>query len=229
MADAACERSVAQRQHLLAAFYRMDSSGRLAATAPQIAESAWESRADRARHGGRGFGQRAGKKGGAHTGPSPVDRAKNGCKRHIIIDADGVPLLVACTPANVRDEVPFLPMLDSMPPVKMPGPGAPRYRPKTVIGDAAYGFQHIIRQVVERRIRPLLAPRATPGHPVTHGSGLGKMRYPVERTISWFANFRRIDKCYERTGAAWQAFNELACCMICFKKLKNISQARLAA
>jgi hypothetical protein len=140
-----------------------------------------------------------------------------------------VPLLMTCTPANVRDDAPFLSMLDSMPPVKMPGPGAPRYKPKTVVGDAGYGFAHIIPQVVERRVRPLLAPRATPGHPVAHGSGLGKVRYVVERTIGWLASFRRISLCYERTGTAWQAFNELACCMICVKKLKQIQWTRLAA
>jgi hypothetical protein len=164
-----------------------------------------------------------------HTGPSPVDRAKNGCKRHLITAVDGVPLLITCTPANVRDDVPFLSMLDSMPPVKMPGPGAPRYKPGSVMGDAAYGFEHIVAQVVERRVLPLLAPRGKPGHPVTHGSGLGRVRYVVERTISWLGNFRRIVQCYERTGSAWQAFNELACCMICIHKLKQIEHTRMAA
>lgn len=120
-------------------------------------------------------------------------------------------------------------MLDAMPSVKMPGPGAPRHKPKAVIGDAAYGFDHIIAQVVERRVRPLLAPRGKPGHPASHGSGLGRVRYVVERTIGWLGNFRRIAQCYERTGRAWQAFNELACCMICSKKLEKITQAKLAA
>jgi len=120
-------------------------------------------------------------------------------------------------------------MLDTMPPVKNSGPGAPRYKPKSVVGDAGYGFDHIIPKVVERRIRPLLAPRGKAGHPVTHGSGLGRVRYVVERTIAWLANFRRINHCYERTGQAWQAFNELACCVICAGKFATISRTRLAA
>jgi hypothetical protein len=138
-------------------------------------------------------------------------------------------LLVTCTPANVRDEIPFLSMLDTMPPVKMPGPGAPRYKPQSVMGDAGYGFEHIIPQVVERRIRPILAPRGKAGYPAAHGSGLGRVRYVVERTIAWLANFRRINHCYERTGQAWQAFNELACCVICAGKLATISETKLAA
>jgi len=33
------------------------------------------------------------------------------------------------------------------------------------------------------------------------------VRYVVERTVAWLSNFRRSAQCYERTGAAWQAFN----------------------
>jgi transposase len=157
-----------------------------------------------------------------------VDRAKNGCKRHVICDPAGVPLLVECTPANVRDEAPFLAMLDALPPVKRPK-GPPRYKPSRAMGDAGYGFAHIIREVVRRRILPLLAPRGKPGKPVTHGSGLGTVRYVVERTIGWLANFRRIAQCYERTGEHWQALNELACCVVCAGKLHTIEHEKMVA
>lgn len=158
-----------------------------------------------------------------------MDRSKNGCKRHVITDAQGIPLLLQCTPANVRDDVPFLSMLDSMPPVKMPR-GPARYKPGVMVGDAGYGFVHIIRQVIERRIVPLLAPRKQRGHPAPiHGSGLGKVRYVVERTVAWLANFRRIVQCYERTGAAWQGFNDLACCLICASKLQELAVQILVA
>lgn len=158
-----------------------------------------------------------------------MDRAKNGCKRHLIGDAAGIPLLVHCTPANVRDDTVFVEMLDALPPVRRAGSGAPRYKPGDAVADAAYGHKGIIRQVVERRIRPLLAPRGTPGHPVEHGSGLGKVRYVIERSLAWLANFRRIAQCYERTGAAWQAFNELACCVICDQRIRKIRNRKMAA
>lgn len=149
----------------------------------------------------------------------------------MITDAHGVPLLIECTPANVRDDVPFVGMLDAMPPVKMPGPGPARYKPNAALGDAGYGFLHIIPQVIERGIAAMLAPRKQPGRvePVVHGSGLGKVRYVVERTVAWLANFRRIVQCYERTGAAWQAFNELACCVICTNKLRKLNEQKMAA
>jgi transposase len=163
------------------------------------------------------------KKAGDHTGPSPVDRRKNGCKRHVITDAGGLPLLLTTTPANVRDEVPFIEMLDTLPPIRMPS-GQLRYRPDAAVGDRGFGFPWIIAQVVQRRIKSLLAERGSP-----HGSGLGKVRYVVERTISWFNGFRRIDHCYERTGPNWQAFNELACCVICANRLHRIAIRKRAA
>jgi transposase len=157
-----------------------------------------------------------------------VDRAKNGCKRHIFIDAAGVPMLIQCTPANVRDDVPFIAMLDSLPPVRKPA-GPPKYKPDAVVGDAGYGFDHIIVQVKDRRIESMLAPRSKPGKPATHGSGLGKVRYFVERTLAWLNNFRRIMHCFERTGPAWQGFNDLACCVINAGKLKKLNRATVAA
>src|SRR6516164_11201976 len=65
-------------------------------------------------------------------------------------------------------------------------------------------------------IKPLLAPlsKARP-----HGSGLGKTRYVVERTLSWFGNFRRLKLCYERCGTHFQAFHELAAAILCSNRL----------
>ena len=42
--------------------------------------------------------------GGEHTGPNPTDRAKAGCKRHLLSDGYGIPLVVTVGPANHRDE-----------------------------------------------------------------------------------------------------------------------------
>jgi transposase len=152
-----------------------------------------------------------------------VDRRKNGSKRHVIGDAEGTPLILCTTPANVRDEVPFVAMLDSLPPVRMPS-GHVRYLPGEAAGDRAYGFTWIVAEVAARRIGSLLAARGSP-----HGSGLGTVRYVIERTMSWLGSFRRIDCCYERTGSHWQAFNELACCVICANKLRKLNRQKMAA
>lgn len=98
----------------------------------------------------------------------------------------------------------------------LPGPvGRPRTRPAVLQGDAGYGFPHTIADVRRRGIRPLLKPRGTGDS----GTGLGKTRYVVERTLAWFNHFRRLRVCYERTAAHVQAFHHLAAALICAKRL----------
>jgi transposase len=136
----------------------------------------------------------------------------------VISDKEGLPLVVATTPANVPDQEIFLDMLDCIPPVRMPA-GRPRYKPAAAMGDRAYGTKEIIAQVVQRRIESMLAPRASK----THGSGLGKVRFVIERTLSWMGNYRRLKLCYERTGQHWQAMNELAACVICANRIQKLN------
>lgn len=118
-------------------------------------------------------------------------------------------------PANERDEKRLLPILKSFPPI--PGRrGRPRRKPKALQGDAGYGFPYIIRAVVALHILPLLKPR---GVDKPRRSGLGRTRYVVERTLSWFSNFRRLKLCYERSGKFFEAFHVLAACIILAKRL----------
>jgi transposase len=61
---------------------------------------------------------------------------------------------------------------------------------------------------------PMIAPRGSP-----HGSGLGRTRYVVERTHSWFSRFRRLVQGYERRPEHAQGFHTLAACAICARRL----------
>jgi transposase len=157
--------------------------------------------------------------GGEHTGPNPTDRGKNGCKRHIVTDAEGLPLVVRTGPANQPDAELALEMLDEIPPCAG-ARGRPRRRPKAFQGDAAYGTKEIVREVVERRVKSLLAPYGNSQR--KHGSGLGKTRYVVERTLSWAGNFRRLKLCYERWGEHFQAFHDLAACLLCANRVEAL-------
>ncbi len=147
---------------------------------------------------------------GGHTGPNPTDRAKAGCKRHVLTDAHCIPLAVTTSRANHRDRY-AMPLLLAMPSIPR-RKGRPRKRPFALHGDAGYGSKALRSLVQLFGIRSMLAPL---GGMDKHGSGLGKTRYPVERTLSWFGNFRRIKFCYERNGRHFQAFHELAASILC--------------
>jgi hypothetical protein len=81
-----------------------------------------------------GFESRAGEKGGSETGPSPVDRARNGSKHHLLVDAGGIPLAWTVTGGNRNDVTPLIPLLERIPPVRGTV-GRPRRRPARLAAD----------------------------------------------------------------------------------------------
>ena len=217
VAHAAQGTGVWQRCQLLAQIARLDGVGRLGSSPQPSPECAQQSGPDRSfadRHrqpiGARRFW-------GAHTGPNPTDRAKNGCKRHVVTEAHGLPLAVQVGPANVHDSQPALNLLDQIPPIQG-ARGRPRHRPNVFLGDAAYGTPTNIAGTRQRGVESLLAvPRRE------HGSGLGQLRYVVERTHTWFGFNRRLKLCYEKTEAHFQAFHDLAAALICARRLHNLN------
>lgn len=135
----------------------------------------------------------------------------------MLTDAEGNPLVVQTTPAHVPDQEQLPALLDARPAVQGSG-GRPRRNPEAIIGDRAYGTKAMIAHVEGLGIESLLAPRADD----THGSGLGVLRYVVERTLACFSHFRRLRVCYERWGTHFQAFHDLAAALLVCSRLKSI-------
>jgi transposase len=162
----------------------------------------------------------SGRKRGAHTGPNPTDRGKKGCKRHVLTDRGGVPLVVHTGPANQNDEKRLEGLLRWLPVIPTKA-GTPR-RVLAVLADAAYGVAWLIALIAGLGYRPWLKPRGKAGR--RHGSGLGTKRYVVERTMAWLDNDRRLRVCYERTWGSWQGFHELSACVFCAKRLQAVRE-----
>jgi transposase len=154
--------------------------------------------------------ERAGQKGGELTGPNPTDRGKPGSKRHVLVDANGIPLAFALTPANVHDSTMLEPVLDTVPPIRQCA-GRPRRRPAKLHTDKAYDYPRCRRACRERRIVPRIARRG-----VESSERLGRHRWVAERTLAWLARFRRLALRYERRADIFEAFHHLAAALICF-------------
>jgi transposase len=107
----------------------------------------------------------------------------------------------------------LLPLVDAIPPVRGKR-GRPRRRPRRLYGDRAYDSRRHRREL---RARGIAA--AIPRPKQQHGSGLGKQRWVVERTISWLHQYRRLRVRYERRADIHQAFLQIAGCLICLKLL----------
>ena len=159
--------------------------------------------------------QRAGEKGGSATGPSPVDRARNGSKHHLLVDASGIPLAWTVTGGNRNDVTQLVPLVERVPPVRGKV-GRPRRRPDRVTGDRAYDYPSRRRELRQRGIRSEIARRNT-----EHGSGLGRYRWVVERTFAWLHQFKRLLVRYDRRHDIHEAFLAIGCCLVCFRRLQN--------
>ena len=134
----------------------------------------------------------------------------------MLTDAEGVPLVVRTTAANVNDETQLPALLEGIPAVQGPR-GRPRRKPLAIFGDRAYGTAAMIAMVIAMGLICFLAERGDD----THGSGLGVFRYVVERTLACFSHFRRIRFCYERKGEHFQALHELAACCLVVTRLRS--------
>ena len=119
------------------------------------------------------------------------------------------------TKANEDDRKQLIPMVDAVPPVAGKV-GAPKRRPDYLLADRGYDSDPHRRQLTARGIEPVIARRNT-----DHGSGLGKFRWVVERTISWLHQMRRLRSRWEKRPSMHDAFLKLGCAMICFRLLHS--------
>ena len=76
-------------------------------------------------------------------------------------------------------------------------------------GDRGYDSAAARRWLRTHHIQPLLAGRYT-----AHGSGLGKTRWVIERTLAWLHQFRRLRLRWERRADIHYAFFLLGCILI---------------
>ena len=73
--------------------------------------------------------------GGEWVGKNPTDRGKPGSKRHVVIDANGIPLAVTLSAANVHDSRMLEATVDAIPAIRQCA-GRPRRR---------HGDPHLLR------------------------------------------------------------------------------------
>ena len=155
------------------------------------------------------------KKGGAATGPNPTDRGKPGTKRHVLTDAKGIPLALKLTGANVHDSRMLEAVVDAVPPIRSCW-GPPRKRPSKLHADKAYDHRRCRQALTRRHIQPRIARRG-----IESSQRLGRHRWVVERTLAWFAQFRRLAIRYERRSDIHLAFSTLAAALIVWRFIER--------
>src|SRR4051812_21603966 len=128
-------------------------------------------------------------------------------------------LAVRTAGANASDHTQIIPLVLDFP--KVGGkPGRPKELPDELYADRGYDSDDTRWLLRWLGIEPHIARRRTP-----HGSGLGKVRWVVERTISWLKGLRRMRVRYDRLDVIQDAWTTLAACVICFRLLHDDTSA----
>ncbi|GAB3377237.1 hypothetical protein GCM10027360_54690 [Amycolatopsis echigonensis] len=156
---------------------------------------------------------RAGAQRGAQTGPSPVDRARLGSQHHLITEGNGIPLAVTLTGGNRHDSTQLIGLVEAIPPIRGKR-GRLRRHPRWLHADRGYDYDHHRQALRDKGIPPRIAGKNTP-----HGSGLGKVRWGVERTFAWLHHDKRLRTRYERRADIHLGLLQLGCVLICYRQL----------
>jgi putative transposase len=156
--------------------------------------------------------------GGKKTGKNPTDRAKSGCKRHILTDQRGVPLAVTLSGANVPD---FKCAEATLMNLVIRRSWRNQHNDLIVChfcGDKGYDYPSV-RRVLERLGYQVHIPhrrrRGEPEPPpVIKGRRHPPRRWVVERTHSWHNRFRALKIRWEKKPENYEALVQLACALI---------------
>ncbi len=136
--------------------------------------------------------------GGDKAGKSPVDRGKQGMKRSMVVDANGIPLGTIAAPANRHDS----PLLDgTLDTMEIVGELPERI---SVHLDRGYDSMSTRQKL---QLRGLLAEISPKGQPAPLAA---TKRWVVERTNSWTNAYKKLVWCTERRDPVidfWLAFS----------------------
>jgi transposase len=137
-------------------------------------------------------------RGGQKAGRSPVDRGKQGIKRSVVVDANGIPIGAIAAPANRPDSPLLEATLDTM---EIVGELPERM---SVHLDRGYDSEATRERLRSRGLIPVISEKGKPA-PLQ-----ATKRWVVERTNSWTNAHKKLVWCTEREGRVidfWLAFS----------------------
>jgi len=151
---------------------------------------------------------------GKKCGPNPTDRAKEGVKRSLLTEANGVPVGLAVEGANRNDFKMMQATLESIP-VKRPKPT--RKKPQGLCLDKGYDYDEARNLAKEFGYTAHIRTRGEEAQALKRATGFKARRWVVERTHSWMNRFRRILTRWEKKVENYLGLLHLVCAVITYR------------
>jgi putative transposase len=154
------------------------------------------------------------------VGKNPTDRGKQGVKKSLLVEADGGPLGIAISAANVNDTQLLALTLDA---VVVERPEPTEQAPQNISLDKAYdnapsyqvlqerGYTPHIRRIGEEK----LDAQGQKSHPAR--------RWVVERTWGWLSRWRGLLVRYDKKPDNYLAMLKLACALLWYRRLYRMT------
>ncbi len=141
-------------------------------------------------------------------------KAGKGVKIMVMVDARGLPMAVDTGSASPHESRLVQQLFDFM---------LADENPERLIGDKAYDSDRLGEELAQQGIE-LIAPHRSnrrPENKTQDGRPLRryKRRWKVERTISWFQNFRRLCIRWEKSTPLFCGFLHLGCTLLLLKQV----------
>ena len=162
--------------------------------------------------------------GGEVAGRNPVDRGKQGTKRSVATDAEGIPLHLVAAAANNHDSPLLEPTLAGI--CTMIGP-LPQHR--DTHGHQVFPTLHLDRGYDSSKTRDLLEILGFHGEIATKGVPspiqVGK-RLPVERCHAWMNGFGKLRRLTDKCKIIAQFYLDLAAALTVIRRMINRARAQ---
>ena len=164
--------------------------------------------------------------GGESSGRNPTDRGKQGTKRSLLTEGQGLPIGLSVDGANRHDMKLTEQTLQA---VVLPRPEPTPEHPQHLSLDKGYDYDAVRETVtaygytahIRTRGEETAAKREIPGYRAR--------RWVVERTHSWMNRFRRLLIRWEKQVANYVALLHFACAWIAFRAAGVIKAQPLKA
>jgi putative transposase len=152
---------------------------------------------------------------GKKSGPNPTDRAKQGTKRSLLVEAAGVPVAVVVAGANCNDHKLLGPTLARLPAGR---PLASVQRPQGLCLDKGYDYPKTRALAAEYGLILHLRTRGEEARAKARDPAGKARRWVVERTHSWLNRYRRLLVRWEKQAANYEALLHFACARITWRQ-----------
>lgn len=140
----------------------------------------------------------------------------------LAVDGSGIPLNLLTEAANISEYQLALETIDGISVATRPL--HPKKRPDVLVADKGYDAGWLRKALSQRTIRPYIPKRRKKGEQEepSYNNTIQQFyatRWIVERTNAWLQNYRRITVRWDRFADSYEAFIELACILICLRRV----------